>query len=207
MDYVINDDCIIFNDNFNKILDNKIINDIKKVKNVYFGKYFNQNIDNLPDNVKIIRFGKKDVWNLRGCYFDKPIDNLPCHLEELYLGSEFNQNLDFLPYSLKKLHLDRCYEKPLNNLPRSIVELEIGEYYKFPIQHLQVKKLIVPADYLKIPYAERIPLILIKNFDEICANKNKIFDLFPELPRNIEKLGIVIHRYGKRKIITIDIKN
>lgn len=44
--------------------------------------------DNLPNNLRILQI--PNFWNY-------PLINLPLKLEEIYIGSEFNQELNYLP--------------------------------------------------------------------------------------------------------------
>ncbi len=58
---------IEFDSNFNEPLDEYYLDEIKKCKIVFFGKRFDQSVDNLPNNVRQIYFGSN---------FDQPVDNL-----------------------------------------------------------------------------------------------------------------------------------
>jgi len=56
---------------------------------------FNQEIDYLPSNLKIIHFGNA---------FNKKI-KFPDSVEEIYFGINFNQEISELPTKLKKISI------------------------------------------------------------------------------------------------------
>jgi len=79
--------------NYSNVIDDELIEKMKTIKKIKFNWLFNGNVDNLPNNITHLHFGRE---------FNKPLDNLPVNLIFLELGNSFNQPLDFLPHSLKK---------------------------------------------------------------------------------------------------------
>ena len=59
-------------------------------------------------------------------YFQEPLDNLPNNLKILEIYSNYEQKLDFLPVSLEELHLYR-YMGELRNLPPNLKILGVHE--------------------------------------------------------------------------------
>jgi len=49
-----------------------------------------------------------------------PTDGLPCGLQSLTFGYEFNQPVNNLPLGLQSLTISKNYRKPLDNLPVSV---------------------------------------------------------------------------------------
>jgi len=110
--------------------------ELKELKNyeiLYLGEKFNQPIDNLPSNIKHIKF-VKDMHSDKWYRFNYPIDNLPPFLETLELMScEFQQSLNLLPLSLKYLKIyfanNPFYQDNLfTNLPINLEHLCIYSY-------------------------------------------------------------------------------
>ena len=102
-----------------------ITNDIKllleKYEIIHFNRAFNQDLGNLPNNIKAIYFEEEEIrYNYKTKYriivgetyiyedydFNKPIGNLPNGLEYLELRGNFNQPLDNLPNTLKYLYIN-----------------------------------------------------------------------------------------------------
>ena len=96
MNWITNDDTIIFVDNFPEFSN------------------FNQSIDNLPNSIK----------NLTLSYcFNQPIDNLPNGIINLTFGNYFDQSIFKLPFSLKKIKFYYCkYENKNKNLKNIFME-------------------------------------------------------------------------------------
>lgn len=115
--------------------------------------HFNQPLDNLPANLKILKFGQNRIWNIVEGYTHR-IDNLPIRLEVLYFpecitldGTPNCIDIDNLPPNLKILYIPRYIPKNMdfNCLPDSI---EIINWYNF-IEHCeQITK--YPANLKKI---------------------------------------------------------
>lgn len=223
MDFIINEDCIYFNEYFNKPLTYELLKIIKQFKKINFGIHFNQSIDNIPDNIEEISFGRDTYWYYASSYFNQSIDNLPCSLHTLILGSNFNQPIDNLPCSLKKLVLGSQFNQSIDNLPSSLEYLELGYYFNQPLYNLpqsvktlsiskiipimaNIDTLIIPRRLFDKEYDE-IPYILRRNYKKLKQSKNNyIFEILDFLPKNIKKLGIY-NDFQKKKIITLDIGN
>lgn len=106
---------IIFNDTYNIPVTNELVP--KHVTHLYFGKRYNQPVNNLPDNIVKLMFGYD---------FNQSVDNLPPNLKSLYIHGygNFNKSFDKLPASLKYLSLP-FRGQPLDNLPDGLLKLNI----------------------------------------------------------------------------------
>lgn len=118
-----------------------ITNDIKKILNNYeiinLDKSFNQDLGNLPSNIKAIYF-ENDLEDEKRYYyrckllsenttyfedykFNQSINNLPNGIEYLELRGEFNQPLDNLPNTLKYLYINTFeFNHSLDYLPSGL---------------------------------------------------------------------------------------
>lgn len=107
-----------------KVIVNDIVDglDLKDVINsglyvigLQFTDSFNNNVDNLPETIKYINFGK---------FFNRPINNLPKNIISLKFSkqSQFGHPLDKLPPKLKILEFENyaAYGHSLQNLPKSL---------------------------------------------------------------------------------------
>jgi len=113
--------------NYSNVIDDELIEKMKTIKKIKFNWLFNGNVDNLPNNITHLHFGRE---------FNKPLDNLPVNLIFLELGNSFNQPLDFLPHSLKMLVIGDSFDHPLENLPSNLENLVISGFYKHPLKNL-----------------------------------------------------------------------
>ena len=88
IDYIIDDNKIIFSDEFNEPL-TEYISLISRQSVLYFGNNFNQELTYIPQNITKIIFGKK---------FNKSLENLPDTLESIIFvpDSEYYYPLNFL---------------------------------------------------------------------------------------------------------------
>jgi hypothetical protein len=93
----------------------------------YTFSYFNDNVDNLPPNIKIIRFGH---------YFNQSVNNLPHMLIRLTFGSNFSKSVDNLPSTLIQLTFGCYFNQPVDNLPSTMTHLTFGEYFNQPVNNL-----------------------------------------------------------------------
>lgn len=88
--YRIENETVVFNDNFNEKLSGHMIKYIDKYGKVKFGKNFNQNVDDLPNSLVRVEFGSN--FNQK---IDKLLDNLThLNLSESFL---FNYKVEHLP--------------------------------------------------------------------------------------------------------------
>jgi len=117
-----------------------ITNDIKllleKYEIIHFNRAFNQDLGNLPNNIKAIYFEEEEIrYNYKTKYriivgetyiyedykFNQPIGNLPNGLEYLELRGNFNQPLDNLPNTLKYLYINTFkFSHSLDYLPTGL---------------------------------------------------------------------------------------
>jgi hypothetical protein len=106
-EYQIINNKMIFNDNFDKSLDNynKIMKD-NSIKDLKLGYFFNQPIDNLPNSITHLTLAEK---------FNQPINYLPNSITHLYFTSNsiFNQLIDKLPNSITHLELGGYFNQPI----------------------------------------------------------------------------------------------
>lgn len=114
--YIIENDTMIFEDFFSSPLTDDILEDMKKIKKIEFGNFFNEKVDNLPDNITHIHFGLYS--------FNQSVDNLPCNITHLYFSQNFNQSVDFLPCSVEVIHFGYHFNQKINNLPSNVKELK-----------------------------------------------------------------------------------
>lgn len=115
-----------------------------------FGYDFNKSVDKLPSKLKYLEFGES---------FDQPIDKLPESLKYLILGKKFNRSVDNLPKNLKYLILGTNFNGSVDNLPENLTYLKIDNQlqnrfnllFKHPIDRLPMG---LTHLYLCIPYYE-----------------------------------------------------
>lgn len=187
-----------------KSLNNEIINLLKNenYQHIIFNNiYFNNPIDNLPNNIKIIEFNKKSEFNHQ-------LNNLPIELEHLWLGINYQYNLDNLPINLKSLKLIG-YNGSYDNLPYGLLELQILEPYKLLSNNINNLKfdmnihlkginnlnLITPkleilrlSNYTSLDYFINLPLSLKKLY--LAGNCNFMKDI-KTLPPLLEIFYII----------------
>ncbi len=100
-----------------------------------------------PEMLKDIIFGQ---------FFDQPVDNLPKNLKILHFqdSSDFNKPLDNLPHGLKKIHFESnsVFNQPLDNLPESLVHLEFGQgsIFNYRLDNIpnSLKLIILDKEYI-----------------------------------------------------------
>jgi hypothetical protein len=148
MSYTINDDTIIFDDEFNRSLD-PYFNILSKYPKLFLGKYFDQRIDNLPNTITHLTFDYHSKFNQQvnnlsqnliyvqfGWDFNQFVDFLPQNLRHLIFGVNFNQSIDNLPRNLIFLFLGKMFNKSIDNLPDNLTRLCIGENFNQLIKYL-----------------------------------------------------------------------
>jgi len=118
----------VFDNNFNKKLNDYILNVLQNYNFVKFGDKFNRNIDFLPNNIIHLKIGE-DYYGIKEnrpiflckcgwiTIFNQKINKFPSSLKYLELGYEFNQKLDNLPTTLEVLELGHKFNQPLDFLP------------------------------------------------------------------------------------------
>lgn len=116
------------------------------LKEITFGNFFDQPIDNLPKNLKTLHFQDNSDFN-------KPLDNLPSGLKKIHFESNsvFDQPLDNLPNGITHLILGNGFNQPLDNLPESLVHLEFGydSYFRYRLDNIpnSLKLIIIDKEY------------------------------------------------------------
>jgi len=141
MSYQVVNNIIIFNWDFNEILDNKIIQVIKLYDTVYFNNYDNIEICIKTEN-------KYDEYICKRSKFNQPINNLPISITHLTLGWFFNQPINNLPNSITNLTLNHNFNQPINDLPNSITHLILGHDFNQPINKFTKLNNIFKIRYL-----------------------------------------------------------
>lgn len=152
------------NKNYNKYLEikgNKVklneehFNLMKNYEYIIFSGDFNQPIDRIPNNVKIIE--------IHSDLFRQKMNNLPLSLESLWIENSSSNNglildLNFLPEGLKNLYIHGSYIDAMN-LPNSIELLEItGSNVNINInnlpsnlKHLYIESQLISTDIFNLP--------------------------------------------------------
>jgi hypothetical protein len=113
---------------------------------IYFDEFFDDNIDNLPQNVTEIIFHVNSRFN-------KKVDNLPRSLKVLILGIYFNQTVDCLPQTLTTLFLCGFFYQSIDNLPDSLISLTlIPIYYKREVRKYprSLKSICINTNIIKL---------------------------------------------------------
>jgi len=121
MSYQLINNIIFFDSDFNKILDNELIQVIKSCDTVYFNNY-----DNIEISIKTENKHDDHIYSFNKSKFNRPINNLPISITHLTLGYFFNQPINNLPNLITYLTLDNYFDQPINNLPNSITHLTLG---------------------------------------------------------------------------------
>ncbi len=144
MNYITNNDTIIFSPSFNDELDYKLLNVYKKIifsnydlfekyennnlENIkYIGSNFNQSVDNLPSDITHLTFGYE---------FNQTVNNLPSSLTHLTFDYEFNQTVNNLPSSITNLTFGLRFNQSVDNLPSDITHLTFGYYFNQSLNNL-----------------------------------------------------------------------
>jgi len=107
----------------------------KERKTLKIPFYFNEELKNLPSNVKIIIF-EEDYDKFEFSKFNQTIGNLPLSIMRITFGSIFNQPINDLPHSLTRLTLGHHFNQPMNNLPHSLTHLTFGMSFNQPLNNL-----------------------------------------------------------------------
>jgi hypothetical protein len=72
------------------------------IEELYFGKNFDLELNDLPSSIKKIIFNKQSIYN-------KPLNNLPKSIELLELSPEYNIQIINIPTQLKKIICSKNY--------------------------------------------------------------------------------------------------
>jgi hypothetical protein len=109
MNYITNDNTIIFDPDFNQ----SVVNLPSTITHLTFGYNFNQSVDNLPSTIIHLTFGY---------YFNQSVDNLPSTITHLTFGYWFNQSLNNLSRFTEfiKLPKNYKYKNKIFNIPKRL---------------------------------------------------------------------------------------
>ncbi len=131
-----------------EIIQNIIDNRIEKI---IISSTYNSPLPILPDTIKIIIFGDRDIdfvntpynkiklWNDGIINFNHPINCLPKYLTHLVFLDycEFNHPVNNLPSTLEFMSLSGYFNHPLNNLPTNLKYLSLVlEKYDYDLDNL-----------------------------------------------------------------------
>ena len=96
-----------------------------KITYLYFGKDFNQPVDNLPSGLIHLAFD-------RNSNFNQSVINLPSGLTHLKFREDFNQEVNNLPSGLTylKFGVNSKFNQLIDNLPVSLTHLKFGYWSK-----------------------------------------------------------------------------
>ena len=163
------------------------LNKLPSKLELLFIEYHTGNVDalnNLPPNLKTLYYGFYEL-NLDK---KKPysINNLPKNIENIHLGSSFNNSIDNLPESVIGLYIgdeDNNFSFPINNLPQNLKSIYIYNLSEH-IDYIDLNS--VPLDIYKTSGCYALTkenfIIAKKVFSNLDNNqKNKIL-------RNLQKI-------------------
>jgi hypothetical protein len=130
--YSIIERTVIFNWDFNEILNDTMLNDIASCNTIIFNNYNDLNTCYQTNNEQDDKYC--NGW--KGSNFNQRLDNLPFSIINLTLGHRFNQHLDNLPHGIRDLTLGSKFNQPLDNLPSSIINLTLGDWFDQSLDNL-----------------------------------------------------------------------
>jgi hypothetical protein len=105
---------------------------------------YNQVLDNLPENLKVLKLGHD---------FNHDLDNLPDSIEEIYLGNTFNRPIYRFPRNIKKIDFGKEFSQDIPEIPDGTETIVIHKNMK------KIKKL--PKTIKKIYYRTRLKLMKV----------------------------------------------
>jgi len=177
---------------------NKTIHKLNlSLKKIYFGKYYNKQIDlHYLTNLISIEFGiffNQNIYTYN--IFDKMINfvistnnteyihkYLPNNLKELKFGSKFNKSVNYLPDNLKIIYFGFNFNNPVDNLPKSLEKIILGKKFNQSLD-------LLPDSITHIIFSFSFnPIIsLYDNTYEAFTNGDFNFPI-KKLPKNIKHL-------------------
>ncbi len=164
--------CLIFKDEYNDPINEHMLKKLHFAEQVIFGEEYNQPIDYLPDNIKIIIFKNK---------FNSRVKRWPAKLKYLMFGNDYNQVSNNLPESLEELYFGNNFDKPLLSLPPNLRLLEIGEKYSFNLESLpdSLEYIKISSIFTQIKYLPKklTTLEMIRDSPFVDHIKNSFSDL------------------------------
>ena len=146
MNYITNNDTIIFDPSFNDELDFQLLKNYKTIifsnyvlNESLFDAYENNNFDGLKydsskfnqfvDNLSLI---KSSITHLTlGSSFNQSVDNLPSSITYLTFGIGFNKSLNNLPRLIEFIQLPEKYENKILNIPKKLKVIKCSKKYKY----------------------------------------------------------------------------
>ena len=125
---------------------------LEKTTRLGLGYYFNNSVDNLPNNITHLAFEYR---------FNQLINKLPNSLTYLKLGYQFNQLVNKLPETLTHLIFGDSFNQPVNKLPNSLEYLRFGNGFNQYVDHLpnNIKELIFGENFNR--FVHNLPNSLI----------------------------------------------
>ncbi len=177
----------------------KIFSLTKLSSKITFYTYFQELVDNIPDNIVNVEFHANPIG---------PVNNLPNSIKFLCLGSKFSDSVDFLPDGLESLYLvcSKDFNHSIDNLPNNLDTLILSGEFNQPINHLpsNLKHLMFWCKFshplCKLPPNLESLIFIDDNFNhpiDYLPNSiknlelNKNYDkLLPNIPTSIEHLVI-----------------
>ena len=121
----------------NKPFTPEFINILKNYTKLHLFAGYNQELNNLPDDIEELHLGY---------HYNQKLINLPNSIVKLVLGYKYNQTLDYLPLSLRILVLGREFNQQLDNLPNTITEIYIGPNFNNSLDTLPESVKIINFD-------------------------------------------------------------
>lgn len=155
------------------------------VEELELGDKFNQIIDYLPSNLKVLNIGS---------LFNYKIDHkiLPDTVEKIFFGYCYNRSLFEYPSNLKTLKFGRNFSCNLINLPNKLVSLEMGEKFNAKLKLPQSLEILNFSEYGEFSYDLELPdsikiIKLPREYNNKLANIPKSLKLI-KLSKSNEKI-------------------
>lgn len=174
--YTLTESSVVFNNNFNKKLD-EYLNILLQKQELVFGTKFNKAInDDIPENVKKIIFGFD---------FNRIIDLLHDGVEHIELENHFNKDIKKFPRHLKFLKVVRNMNRKICEFPEGLIELHFSEFRNNPIVYPENLNTL----YLRFFRLNSYNFYLPKNLMKLILTINENFEL-KYLPKSLKYLSI-----------------
>jgi len=167
----------------------------ENIKIIHFSFNFIQRIDNLPSYIEELYFDNNEIEFSCYSQFNNPIDNLPNGIKKITFGKSFNQPIDHLPETIEYLCFEGDFNQPIDKLPSGVKEISFQcnmcldniSMFNQPIDNLP--KGLVKL-YLKLyRFNYRIDN-LPKNLKELHISSGTFNNPLDNLPENLEVLFI-----------------
>lgn len=147
----------------------------KMLKTVHFGADFDQNLDNIPENLEELIFGDR---------FRRPVD-LPegGSLRTIVFGKGFNSEITSFPKGVKKVVFGEKFDQKLESLPESITHMEFGSAFSHSID--------LPAHIQHVTWNCTVPIPLhtgLKDLKSLTLGDD--FYNLVDIPESVEELTL-----------------